>query len=120
MQEKRKVIIADDNENILQTVKDILTDAGYEAETVHDGFELLSRLKIKVFDLVILDLIMPEKDGVAIFSAIRSMAPKTKVIVYTGFAKYQDSAFAKSADYFLLKGGNPLELLEAIKKLTHQ
>ena len=61
MSRKIQIVIADDNDLIRQTIKDILTEKGYFVDTVKDGYELLSFLKQNPSDIIILDLMMPEK-----------------------------------------------------------
>ena len=63
MSRKIQIVIADDNDLIRQTLKDILTEKGYFVDTVKDGYELLSFLKQNPSDIIILDLMMPEKGG---------------------------------------------------------
>ncbi len=112
------VLVADDNPNIRQTLKDILTEKGYTVETVNDGYELLGHLKKRAPDVLILDLIMPQKDGIEVFAAVRRVSPETKIIIYTAFQKYEYSLYAQSADKFLLKSESPEKLLEAIQDVV--
>lgn len=120
LKNKIKVLIADDNPGIRSTLKDILTDKEYAVSTVKNGYELLSSLKGEPPRVIILDLIMPEKSGIEVLSAIKSVLPGTKIIIYTGFKKYQNSIYAGMADRFLLKGENPENLLKAISELTRE
>lgn len=124
MPKNTRIIIADDDPEIRATLKDILTEKGFLVETAKDGYELLAKLKQKIPHLIILDLIMPEKDGIDVISTIKSIAPNIKIIIYTGFRKYEKSTYAKTADRFLLKGDAPEKLLEAInvlaKDIRHQ
>ncbi|OGX23162.1 MAG: hypothetical protein A3J51_05105 [Omnitrophica WOR_2 bacterium RIFCSPHIGHO2_02_FULL_45_21] len=117
MLKKKAIVIADDNANIRLTLKDILTDSGYVIDTVKDGYELVAYLKKSQPQLVILDLIMPEKDGIEVFDCLKCLQPETKVIIYTAYQKYTDSLYARRADRFVLKNSPVQELLEAIKDL---
>jgi len=116
--EPTHVVVADDNPNIRQTLKDILTEKGYAVDVVCDGYELLGFLKKKIPNVLILDLIMPQKDGLEVFSAVRRVAPETKIIVYTAFRKYEYSLYAETADKFLLKSESTEKLLEAIQDVV--
>ncbi len=111
------IIIADDDEKIRLTLIDILKETGYRVDAVKDGYELLANLKTKSPNIIILDLMMPEKDGIEILSSIKIISPDTKIIIYTGFKKYENSIYARSADKFLLKGESPVKLLQAISNL---
>ncbi len=117
MKDKIKIVIADDNSAIRQTLKDILTEEGYLVGEVKNGYELLVYLKEQSPQIIILDLMMPEKDGLEVFSAVKCIIPDVKVIIYTGFQKYEKSIYTELADKFLLKSDNPEKLLQAIVEL---
>lgn len=120
MERKVEIVIADDNPNICQTLTDILVEEGYRVHAVRNGYELLSYLKSsgRTPEVIILDLIMPEKDGLDIFDSIKSIAPDVRIVIYTGYQKYEKSIYAKTADRFLLKDSPPKKLLEALKELV--
>ncbi len=118
MPKKISVIIADDDPAICATVKDILAEKGFSSETVNNGYELLAAIKRKIPHIVILDLMMPEKDGLEVISSIKSISAGIKIIIYTGFKKYSNSTYAKSVDQFLLKGENPEKLMQAVTELA--
>lgn len=117
MELKAQIVIADDNENIRHTLKDILVEHSYGVDTVRDGFELLSYLKKSEPDIVILDLMMPEKNGIEVFDCLKYIRPKTKIIIYTAYHKYKSSPYAHLANKFVLKNSPTQELLEAIEAL---
>lgn len=119
MQNKIKILIVDDDADMRKTLKTILAQKGYSVETAEDGYEALLRIKEKPPHIVILDIMMPDKNGTEIFSAIKGISPKTKVIIYTGMDRYEHSKYAKAADKFLLKGSESAEkLLRLIAELA--
>lgn len=119
MQKKKiKILIADDNPNIRQTLTDILTEKGYSIETVKDGYELLAYIKERSPNIIILDLVMPTKSGTEVFTSIKNISPYTRIIIYTSFQKYEHSMYAEVADKWLLKSDNPEKLLETIEELS--
>lgn len=118
MQKKIRILIADDDPTICATLKDIFTEKGFLAETVRNGYELLSAVKRKIPHIIILDLMMPEKDGITVISSVKSICKDIKIVIYTGFKKYADSTYAKSVDKFLLKGENPEKIVQAINELA--
>lgn len=120
MSKKAKIVIADDDVGIRTTLIDILTEKNYAIDAVQDGYELLANLKKKSPQIIILDLMMPEKDGIEVLSTIKSISPNTKIIIYTGFKKYENSIYARSADRFLLKGETPEKLLQTIEELLEK
>ena len=118
MGKKVKIIIADGSPDICQMWKCILTEKGYTVETANNGYEILDCLKERPPHILVLDLMMPEKNGVEIFSTIKSISPNTKIIIYTAFQKYESSPYARTADKFLLKDDNPEKLLNVIAEIA--
>lgn len=114
---KIKVLIADDNLDMRTSLQDILTHKGYVVDSVKDGYELWAYFKIKKADIIILDLMMPGRDGVEMLSPIKCISPGTKVIIYTAFQRYEN-LLCKEADKFLLKTAGPHKLCEAIEELV--
>lgn len=116
-QKQIRIVIADDNENIRQTLRDILVEHKYAVDTVKDGYELIVYLKKNEPQIIVLDLMMPEKDGIEVFDCLKCIRPKTKVIIYTAYNKYEHSPYARLADKFILKVTPPQKLLESIQGL---
>ena len=113
-----KIIIADDSKEICQILETILTREGYIVEYVHDGLALLTYLKTNQdMDVVILDLIMPERGGVSVFESVRSVSPASKLIIYTGYSNYKHSIFGREADAFVNKADGVKTLLGVIEDL---
>jgi two-component system, OmpR family, response regulator ResD len=114
---KTTIVIVDDNKNVGESLKWVLNEEGYMVDTLTDGYELFAYMKGKRANLILLDIMMPEKDGLEILSGIKSEWPDTKVIIYSGHQQYEYSAYTRKADMFILKGGSPKTLLDAIEKL---
>lgn len=114
----KKVVIADDNEEVCMLVADILMHSGYSVDIVHDGYQLLSYLETNNPSLIILDLMMPEKSGLSILGTIKQIAPYSRIIIYTGYDEYENSVYARSVDRFLVKGANIEKLVEAVDELA--
>ncbi len=116
--QKRKIVIAEDNRELCDVLKAILEGEGYEVDFVHDGFSLLAYLReTQDVDAVILDLIMPERGGISIFDTIRSVSPASKLIIYTGYTSYRHSIFARESDAFINKTDGAEKLLAVLKEL---
>ena len=95
-EEKRKLVIAEDNKELCELLKTIFEGEGYDVHFVHDGFSLISYLKEEQdVDAIILDLIMTEKGGISIFDTVRTISPASKLIIYTGYTSYRHSIFAR-------------------------
>lgn len=115
---QKKIIVADDNKELCDVLKEILEAEGYKVDFVHNGFALISYLKeVQDVDVVILDLIMPEKGGISVFDTVRSISPASKLIIYTAYLDYKNSVFAKKADAFISKSGDVETLINTLRKL---
>jgi DNA-binding response OmpR family regulator len=117
MQKGIKVVIADDNRRICDVVKSILTEEGCEVDAVYNGYELLTYLEENNPSVIILDLMMPEKNGLSVLSTIKQVAPNSRIIIYTGYQEYENTVYARTADRFLVKGGNMDDLVKVVGEL---
>ncbi len=115
----KKVLVADDEEVIRRFLRIHLTNCGYEVKEATDGEQVLEQLGCEDFDFLILDILMPNKDGWQVLKEVKSN-PKTKdipVIVLT--AKNKDSDMFKGyelgASYYLTKPFTKAQLLYGLK-----
>lgn len=81
----RNVLVVDDNDRHLDILSTILTSVGHDVETCGSGAEALRRLDMRHYDVVVLDLVMPEVNGVVVATQMRTMMlnRNTPVIVCT-------------------------------------
>lgn len=123
MKEQPLILAVDDDPAILALVQDILSTAGYSVNTAASGREALARLEVHPYDLVLTDLVMPEMGGMELVQYLRLNHPDTLIIVFTGFASYQDvvAAVKLGAFDYLTKPLQPEILCHAIERaLEHQ
>ena len=118
MNKNKKIVIADDNIELCKLIVDIFSDLGYEVDSVHNGYELLSYLEANNPALIILDLMMPEKTGMSVFNTIKQVSPYSRIVIYSGYQEYENSIYARTADKFLVKGGDIEHLIGAVEDLT--
>ena len=78
------ILIVDDEKAILQSVRDILMDEGYEVSAAEGGTEALKAMKDALPDLVLLDVWMPGMDGLEALKRMRDISPRLPVIVMSG------------------------------------
>lgn len=81
-----KVLIVDDEERFRVTLGKLLTVKGLEVDTLGSAKEALERLKEKLYDVILLDVKMPEMDGVQALAEIKKLSPGIEVIILTGHA----------------------------------
>jgi len=115
-----KLLIIDDNKEILSALKEFLYRKSYEVFSASDGLEALKILETEQqrFDLVITDLVMPNISGVALISIIKKRFPDTLVIAITGWGEHPGAlATEAQADKVLEKPFELFELDEVINEL---
>ncbi|MHC4712611.1 MAG: response regulator [Planctomycetota bacterium] len=81
----KRILVADDEPSILQSLGDILRSSGCEVEFARDGFEAVDMATKKPYDLVISDIKMPRMSGYEVYSSIKSKFPETSVILMTAY-----------------------------------
>jgi PAS domain S-box-containing protein len=118
MKKQPIILVVDDEPAILELVKDILGPAGYLVNTAANGKEALAAIQAHPYDLVLTDMIMPEMGGMELVQYLRLHHPETLVIVFTGFASYQDAVDAVKLGAFdyLPKPLQPEILRHAIER----
>jgi CheY-like chemotaxis protein len=120
--QKKKILIVEDDNDARTIFLDILDSAGYEAVGAIDGNDALDKLSKDKFDLVLLDIIMPNKDGITTLSEILADRPKYgKMDVYMLTNIDSDITIQKAVElgakgYFLKSDLNPEQLVETVKK----
>ena len=116
--DKKKIVIADDNIDVRDIVRSALENIGYKVGEAKDGFALIAYLKEhQDIDVVILDLMMPARDGISIFETIRSVSPASKIIIHTAYPNYRDTVFGKEADGFVDKMEGIEKIIEVLEEL---
>jgi signal transduction histidine kinase/CheY-like chemotaxis protein len=94
MKEQPLILVVDDDPAILALVKEVLAAAGYLVDTAASGTEALSHLETHPYDLVLTDMRMPEMGGMELAQHLRLHFPDTLVIIFTGYASYQEAVAA--------------------------
>lgn len=114
-----KILVIDDSRVIVDYIKGNLEDAGYKVCTADNGKSGIEMIDRYDPDLVITDIIMPEKDGVEVIMHIRQLYPDIRTIVITsgGAIPAKDHLSMASmlgADFVMQKPIDPLKLLSTI------
>jgi len=89
MQEKSKILVVDDEPGMRTFLEIILRKEGYSVETATDGMKALDNINNNVFDLAILDILMPVMNGIEVLKRIIEKSPETTVIIITAFASHE-------------------------------
>lgn len=115
-----KILIADDSVAELQIFQQALQPTGHTITTVMDGEAALEKVKSEKFDLIILDVIMPKKNGFQVCRDIKSDDKYKQIPVIMVTSKDQESdkfwGMKQGADIYLTKPFKPEDLLKAVQK----
>lgn len=115
----KKILIADDEKAIAKALALKLTNAGFAADVAVNGIEAIDKIKATKFDLIVLDLIMPEKDGFAVLEYMRDNKISIPVLVASNLSQEDDLKRAKelgAVDYFIKSNVSLQEIINNIKK----
>ena len=99
---RKKVLLVDDEETILDTYSLLLSEKGYSVVTVDSGRKAFEKFCQQSFDLVITDLAMMDGDGFTLLKEIKSKSPDTPVIVFTGTRSRVVKSFVSSLGAYAL------------------
>ena len=115
---KTQILILDDEPIVWKRLKPALEKAGYEVEAFTQSSNAMRRVQEKEFDIVVTDLKMEGIDGMQFLTEVKTLSPKTAVIVITGFATMETAkeSFQKGVFDFVAKPFKRGELLEIVKK----
>ncbi|MDP8299555.1 MAG: response regulator [Candidatus Tantalella remota] len=84
--EEHKILVIDDNKDFADVFCDILRANNFKAESCYSGDQAIEMAQAGVFDIMFLDIRMPEKDGIETLKEIMKLRPKTTVIMMTGYS----------------------------------
>ncbi|TRZ49709.1 DNA-binding response regulator [bacterium] len=121
VRKEKRIMVVEDDLSINRLISYNLSKNGYRPESVYDGFEAQDRLAKEVFDIVVLDIMLPGVDGFHICQSIKEnpAAFKTFVVMLTAKAESQDKIYGNlvGADYYITKPFSVAKLMEVIKEL---
>jgi two-component system, NtrC family, response regulator HydG len=112
------ILVVDDDRSNRETLRRILTKAGYEVEDAASGKEALERLRARATSLMLTDLKMPGMDGVELLRASRVVSPDTEVVLMTAYGTVETAveSMKEGAYDFLTKPLKRHEILKAVRK----
>jgi CheY-like chemotaxis protein len=116
---KGKVLVVDDDRNMVATLSDVLQLAGWRTQGVYTGGEALAAVRWTGFDAILMDLKMPGMDGIAAIEAIIAERPEARIVVMTALAGPEPKQAARRAGarYVLSKPVEPGRLLEVLDEV---
>ncbi|HMK42924.1 MAG TPA: response regulator [Dissulfurispiraceae bacterium] len=111
-----KILIVDDEKNILKLYKAELEDEGYTVVTANSGAEAISIYEQENPDLITLDIMMPEMDGIQVLRQIKQKRPDIPIIMLTAY-DYRDDFSVWVSDAYVVKSSDLSPLKATIKQI---
>ncbi|MFC2122975.1 response regulator [Bacteroidota bacterium] len=120
MNQKASVLVVDDNSDLLNTFSLILKMKGFNVDTAENGLSAVDKFKRRPFDVILMDLIMPQMNGVEAFRKIREINPGARVILMTAYYEEDEirAALNEGAYQAVHKPVNVARLMQVIGEAT--
>ncbi|HOP05782.1 MAG TPA: response regulator [candidate division Zixibacteria bacterium] len=114
---QKRILVVDDDPHIRLLYQTELEECGYRVETMDSAVKLLQAGPPESFDLIVLDIEMPEMTGIEALQELRKKLPDTRVVINSAYSIYKADFQTWLADDYLVKSSDLSELKESIAKL---
>ena len=117
-----RVLVIEDEVRLAATLQDLLELNGYTADVCHDGEAGLDNALTAIYDVILLDVMLPKLDGFTVLRRLRAEGNATPVLMLTARSETSDkvTGLDSGADYYLTKPFDPKELLACVRALTRR
>jgi two-component system OmpR family response regulator len=117
-----RVLIVEDDREVAHNIAKMLRECGHVADTAHDGEDGLALAREGAFDVLIVDRMMPRRDGLSMISALREEGDKTPVLILSalGEVDYRVEGLKAGGDDYLVKPYAPSELIARVDALARR
>ena len=117
-----RVLIVEDEVRLAATLQDLMELNGYTADVCHDGESGLDNALSGIYDVAVLDVMLPRMDGFTVLLRLRDAGSAVPVLMLTARSDLSDrvKGLDRGADYYLTKPFEPQELMACIRALTRR
>ncbi|MFP3984394.1 MAG: response regulator [Candidatus Bathyarchaeia archaeon] len=118
MVEHARILVVDDDESIRKVLKSILENEKYTVDTAENGKQAIKKSNAKFYNLALIDIRLPDMEGVKLLNTLKDTTPKMVKIIITGYPSLQNAieAVNQGADAYILKPFNVENVLDTIKE----
>jgi two-component system response regulator AtoC len=118
MSEHARILVIDDDENVRKGLALALKERGYIVDVAKDGKEAVEKSQAAFFNLALIDIRLPDMDGIELLTALRDTIPKMIKIIVTGYPSLENAmkAVNKGADGYILKPVDMDRLVSTIER----
>jgi two-component system, OmpR family, response regulator MprA len=116
------ILVVDDDAGLLRALRRVLVSHGFEVEVAAGGAEALARLRARTFDLVVLDVMMPDTDGIEVCEQLRAEGDRLPILMLTARDAVRDrvAGLEAGADDYLVKPFANVELVARVRALLRR
>jgi DNA-binding response OmpR family regulator len=116
--ETGRILVVDDDESIRKLLVVTLESSGYSVDTAKDGKEAIRKSNSNPYDLALVDLRLPDMDGIELLTEMKQIAPTMMKIILTGYPSLESAieAINKGADGYILKPVKTEQLLSTVQE----
>lgn len=114
----KTILVVESNRNQLLLYEQELSSDGYNVIKAENGYKAIEKLKGYSPDLVVMDLILPDMNGIELIDKILSEYREIPIIINTAYSSYMDNFMTWLADAYIIKSSDLSELKNTIKKLV--
>ena len=118
MSKAARILVIDDDENIRKVLETILEDEGYIVETAETAKKGIEKSEKTFYNLALIDVRLPDMEGIELLSKLRNTKPKMRKIIVTGYPTLQNAVAAvnKGADAYVMKPFEVDKILQTIRE----
>ena len=122
MDKKESILIVDDDQNTRRSLALILGRKGYETETAETGREAIDKVQGRLFDVALLDINLPDVEGVELIAHFKEMRPDMALIMVTGYASVKTAvrALNEGASAYITKPLDMDEMLSNVRDMLEK
>jgi DNA-binding NtrC family response regulator len=119
MDSDARILVVDDDENIRKVLMAILEDKGYNIEAVGTAREAIKRTEKRFYNLALIDIRLPDMEGIELLTKIRDTTPRMRKIIITGYPTLQNAVDAvnRGADAYIMK---PFDVEKVLSTINEQ
>ena len=117
MDQTARILIIDDDENIRKVLQTILEDEGYQVDTAETAKKGIEKSNESYYNLALIDVRLPDMEGIELLSRLRDTKPKMRKIIVTGYPTLQNAVAAvnRNADAYIMKPFDVEKILKTIE-----
>lgn len=121
MRGKKRVLVIEDEKSIARAIELKLAHEGFVVDTAHDGDAALAFIETTAYDAILLDLVMPKRDGFSVLEELKKKGSRVPVIVLTNLGQKEDQVRVKAlgaTDYFIKSNTLIAKVVNRVKELV--